>query len=238
MGVPTVRVKASGDLACFSRPEMKVERVSYEVMTPSAARGILDAIAWKPEMRWHVLQIEVLKPIRFIGLKRNELQSKVAVKGSEGILAWVKDPSRYRPQPAGAGSEDATPRNTLALRDVAYVIEAEPIVFNTSGDNTPEKYAAILKRRVEKGQCYLPPVLGCREFAARFELPSESDHPISDSLDLGMMLYDIIFHPDYKDNRPVFFRARLDHGVLNTDSTQVLEDEFLRKELLSCSYKP
>src|SRR5437762_2511972 len=117
----SVRVRVAGPLACFSRPEMKVERVSYEVMTPSAARGILDAILWRPEVRWVVHQIEVLRPVRFSSFRRNEIQSKIPPRS---VRAWMEDPRTYEPQSAGAGSEDATPRNTMALRDVAYVIEA------------------------------------------------------------------------------------------------------------------
>ncbi len=234
MKTPIVRIKVHGNFACFSRPEMKVERVSYEVMTPSAARGILDAIMWKPEIRWHIRKVEILNPIRFQALKRNEIQSKIALGTVRG---WMSNPSFYTPQPAGAGSEDATPRNTLALRDVAYIIEAEPIVFNTSGDNTPEKYVAMLNRRVEKGQCYHHPCLGCREFVADFEMPTPEERPIAESRDLGMMLYDIIFDAEGKNNQPVFFSATIENGVLETRADQVLQDERLRKEVLSCSYR-
>ena len=234
MSRPIVRAKVSGELACISRPEMKVERCSYDVLTPSAARGILDSIMWRPQMRWHVRRIEVLKPIRFIALKRNEIQSKVAPKN---VAAWMADPTSYRPQPAGAGSADATPRNTLALSDVAYIIEAEPIVFDTAGDNTPAKYMAMFNRRLGKGQCHFRPCLGCREFAARFEPPQGHERPIEETRDLGLMLYDIIFDPLGKANRPVFFRAKLENGVLDTRAEAVLPDEKLRKELLSCSYK-
>ena len=233
MKMPVVRVKVRGELACFSRPEMKVERVSYEVMTPSAARGILDAIMWKPEMRWHIHSIEVLKPIRFHAVKRNEIQSKIAPRT---VAGWMADPASYTPQPAGAGTEDATPRSTLALRDVAYLIEAEPLVFNTSGDNGPTKYAAMFNRRVDKGQCFQRPCLGCREFAAHFEPPAADERSIDESRDLGLMLYDIIFDSKGKSNQPVFFQAKLQNGVLNTHADEVLLDETLRKGVLSCSY--
>lgn len=235
MAATRVRVKVGGELACFSRPEAKVERVSYEVMTPSAARGILDSILWKPEMRWHVQRIEVLKPIRYISLKRNEIQSKIAPKTVGG---WMKDPSGYQPQPAGAGSKEATPRSTLALRDVCYVIEAEPVVFNRTGDNTPQKYAAMFQRRVDKGRFFVPPCLGCREFAAHFESPVEGDFPIDESRDLGLMLYDIAFDGNGGANRPVFFRARLESGVLDTRIESAIPDESLRQEVLKCSFKP
>lgn len=237
MSSPFVRVKVGGEFACFSRPEMKVERVSYEVMTPSAARGILDSIIWKPEMRWHIRRIEVLKPIRFQALKRNEIQSKIAVRGADGIHAWMRNPASYKPQPAGAGSGDATPRNTLALRDVAYIIEAEPVIFDDSGDNTPTKYVEMLLRRVAKGQCHTVPSLGCREFAAWFEPVETGDQPIEESRDLGLMLYDIVFDSQGKNNRAIFFHGRLEGGVLNTMAQTAISDNQLRKEVLSCSYR-
>ena len=234
----SVRVKVSGDLACFSRPEMKVERVSYEVITPSAARGILDAIFWKPEIRWHVRRIEVLKPIRFLALKRNEVQGKVPVQGGTGVKAWMEDPAKYTPMAAGAGSENATPRNTLALKDVAYIIEAEPLVLNPSGDNTPPKYLDQFNRRVKKGRCFNTPSFGCREFAARFDPPEPDDKPIEESRDLGMMLYDIIYDPSGKNNRPVFFKAQMKNGVVETSAEAVIPDEKVRREVLTCSSKP
>lgn len=230
-----VEVKIGGEFACFSRPEMKVERVSYEVPTPSAARGMLDAILWKPEMRWHVLSIDVLKPIRFIALKRNEVQSKVPMK--DGVLAWMKDPAKFTPQAAGAGSKDATPRNTLALREVSYIVRAEPVVFERTGDNTPKKYIEMFRRRVEKGQCHSVPCLGCREFPARFEPPDGTEAPIGETLDLGMMLYDIVFDPDAKTWRPVFFPARMERGRVVTEVARALADETVRREVMACSYR-
>ncbi len=232
MPLPRVRVRVAGPLACFSRPEMKVERVSYEVMTPSAARGILDAVMWRPEMRWVVLRVEVLKPIRFTSFRRNELQSKV---GPASVRRWMQDPTTYTPQPAGAGSDDATPRNTLALRDVAYVIEAEPLVYAPSPENTPQKYAAMLERRVAKGQHFHAPSLGCREFACAVSPPHAAEQPVPDSRDLGVMLYDVIFRDRGRANRAAFFEARLDAGVLHTDPAVALPDPALRTEVLACS---
>ena len=160
MQTNTVRLKVSGEFACFTRPEAKVERVSYPLPTPSAARNILDAICWKPEMRWIVTAITLLKPIKYASVRRNEVQSKIS-PGT--VKRWMADPSQYQPLAAGAGAgTDGTPRNTLLLRDVAYLIEAYPLVFNSDGDNTPQKYAAMLMRRAEKGQCYQQPALGCR----------------------------------------------------------------------------
>jgi CRISPR-associated protein Cas5d len=227
-----VRLRVSGPLACFSRPEMKVERVSYEVMTPSAARGIVDAICWHPGMRWVIRRIEVLRPIRFQGFRRNEIQSKVA---PGRVHRWMQDPSSYEPQPAGAGSRDATPRNTLALRDVAYVIEAEPLVYEPAGDHIPQKYAAMLERRIARGQYHHAPSLGCREFVCAVSPPDPSEQPIEDSRELGLMLYDIAFRDGGRGNRAVFFRAALDAGVVITDPDVVLPDPTLRSEVLACS---
>lgn len=235
MSPPHVRVKVSGLHACFTRPETKVERMSYEVPTPSAARGILDAILWKPEMRWHVRRIEVLSPIRFIPLKRNEVQSKIA-PGS--VRKWMSDPASYAPMAAGAGSEEGTPRNTLALRVVAYVIEAEPIVFGDAAANPPVKYVEMFKRRVERGQCFTQPYFGCREFAAHFEPPSPEDRPIDETRDLGLMLYDVAFDPAQGSYKPVFFQARMVRGVIDTDAATALPDEAVRREVLACSCKP
>lgn len=222
-----VRVRVAGDFACFSRPEMKVERVSYEVMTPSAARGVLDAILWRPEMRWVIRRIEVLRPIRFVSLRRNEIQSKIAPRT---VAQWMKDPVTYRAQAAGAGSDEATPRNTLALRDVAYVIEAEPKVFEANAENHPTKYMAMFNRRVEKGQCFHRPYFGCREFTCDFTPPDPTERPWPETRDLGLMLYDIAFRGE--GNRAHFFLARLEAGVLDADPARVLPDW---GEVLGCS---
>jgi CRISPR-associated protein Cas5d len=229
-----VRVRVSGPLACFSRPEAKVERMSYNCLTPSAARGILDAILWKPEMRWIVRRISILEPIRFQALKRNEVQHKIA---PSAIAKWMKNPQEYQPFESGAGSDEATPRNTLALRKVAYIIEAEPLVFDTSGDNSPTKYMAMFNRRVEKGQAYVQPCFGCREFVAHFEPPiPDEESRCKETRDLGLMLYDIAFDPKGQNHRPVFFHAKLVNGVLDTSPENVLP-EAQQKEVLACSCK-
>jgi CRISPR-associated protein Cas5d len=152
------------------------------------------------------------------------------------VKRWMADPSLFQPLVAGAGAgTDGTPRNTLLLRDVAYVLEAYPLVFSTAGDNTPQKYSAMLMRRAEKGQCYQQPSLGCREFAGRFEPADGSEQPQAITEDLGRMLYDIIFRP--QENRPVFFSARLDQGIMDTRPEVVLRDSAQREEVLKCSYK-
>lgn len=233
MQPPTIHLKISGDFACFTRPEAKVERASYPLPTPSAARNILDAICWKPEMRWIVTGITLLKPVKYASVRRNEVQSKLS---PVSVKRWMADPSLYQPLAAGAGSgTDATPRNTLLLRDVAYVVDAYPVVFDKSGDNTPQKYAAMLMRRAEKGQCHQQPSLGCREFAARFEPATGKEEPQPVTEDLGRMLYDIVFRPE--GNRPVFFPARLENGFMDTRPEVVLTESSQREEVLKCSYK-
>jgi CRISPR-associated protein Cas5d len=216
MSIPNVRVRVSGEFACFTRPEAKVERFSYPVMTPSAARNMLDAICWRPQMRWIVTAITVLKPIRLMSVLRNEVQSKVS-PGS--VKRWMRDASTFEPLVAGAGNgTDGTPRNTTLLRDVAYWIDAYPHVFDTSGDNTPVKYVEMMRRRVERGQCFQRPYLGCRE-----------------SMEIGRMLYDIAFLKD--GNRAAFFEARLENGVMETRPETALPDEGRRQEVLECSYR-
>jgi CRISPR-associated protein Cas5d len=184
-------------------------------------------------MRWIVTSITVLKPIRLMSVLRNEVQSKVS---PAAIKKWMRDGSTFEPLIAGAGNgTDGTPRNTTLLRDVAYWIDAYPHVFDTSGDNTPVKYVEMLRRRVEKGQCFQRPYLGCREFAAEFGPPREEDHPIPDSMEIGRMLYDIAFLPE--GNRAAFFEARLENGVMATAPETVLADAGRCQEVLECSYR-
>ena len=152
----------------------------------------------------------------------------------------MRDPSLFEPLVAGAGNgTDGTPRNTTLLRDVAYWIDAYPQVFDTGSDdtgpNTPEKYIAMLNRRVEKGQCFQRPYLGCREFAAEFGPPQEDDKPIDNSMEIGRMLYDIAFLAE--GNRAAFFEAHLENGVMETAPEMVLADENRRGEVLACSYR-
>jgi CRISPR-associated protein Cas5d len=148
----------------------------------------------------------------------------------------MSEPEAYEPLAAGVGQNtDSTLRNTTALADVGFVIEARPLVFQTSGDNTPQKYAAILMRRAEKGQCYAQPFLGCREFAADFRPARAEDTPLDVTEDLGRMLYDITFRAE--GNQAVFFNARLQNGVMDTRPEAVLGQEALRAEVLACSYK-
>ncbi len=205
---PPVQVKVWGDFACFTRPEMKVERVSYPLPTPSAARGILEAIFWKPEFRWRVREIRVLRPVRWLSILRNEVKDKASVRAARG---WAKD---------GVGgfvaSERRTQRHTLALRDVAYVITAD-VELRSHADAEPAKYRDQFRRRVRQGRCFNQPYLGCREFSASFAEPDESDRPVPWTEDLGLMLYDLVYDDDGR-GQPRFFGASVVDGVLAVPS--------------------
>lgn len=203
---PPLAVRVWGDLACFTRPELKVERVSYEVMTPSAARGILEAIFWKPEVVWRVERIKVLQPIRYLSFLRNEVDQVLAPSTVGG---WMKS-GEVTPLLA---DEHRAQRHTLALRDVAYVIEARLALRPSAADGLA-KYVAQFQRRVDKGQCHVRPCLGCREFPAHFAPAEGDEQPIDHTDDLGQMLFDLRYGgPDGRAD-PVFFAARLESGVL------------------------
>lgn len=208
-----VKLHVWGEYACFTRPEMKVERVSYDAMTPSAARGILEAIHWKPAIRWVIDRIHVLKPIRFENLRRNELGGKIAAGNvrkamkagvTAGLRTFIED--------------DRQQRAATLLRDAAYVIEAHFVLTAAAGvADTEAKHLAMFNRRAARGQCFHRPYLGTREFAADFALVEDalpaSELPSADQQrDLGWMLHDI----DYGDDMtPRFFRATLRDGVID-----------------------
>lgn len=211
------KVRVSGDLACFTRPEMKVERVSYETITPSAARNILQAILWKPAIEWRVHRIHVLKPVRWASFKRNEVTDKIAT-GS--VNAAMKSGEPMEPFLA---DEKRAQRHTLALRDVDYVIEADfqllPPPKSNPKEDTVTKFSEMFVRRLEKGQHYRMPYLGCREFAADVRLQTEPFQAIGETRDLGFMLHDIEFRPT-GGNLPHFFRAKLENGVIDVPELQ------------------
>lgn len=208
-----VKVRVWGDYACFTRPEMKVERVSYDVMTPSAARGIVEAIHWKPAIRWVVDRIHVLKPIRFQSLRRNEVGHKIPAGKAQSARKAGSTEGLHL-----AVDEDRQQRAATLLRDVNYVIEAHFALTDEAGpDDTEGKHLDMFNRRAARGQCYHRPYLGCREFAADFE-PVDGGIPESElpedqrNRDLGWMLHDI----DFADGMtPRFFRAVLREGVLS-----------------------
>ena len=215
-----VMMEVWGDYGCFSRPELKVERVSYEVMTPSAARGILEAVFWHPGMRWVVDRIYVLSPIRFTNIRRNECKNKVS--GSKARTVYnggTADLSIYT-------GENIQQRAAMVLQDVHYVIEAhfEMTQAAAASDNSG-KFQEMMTRRLDKGQCFHQPCFGTREFPARFRRwPGKTVPTIRETRELGLMLYDM----DYSDQEnisPMFFRASLQDGVLEVptiDSGEVL----------------
>jgi CRISPR-associated protein Cas5d len=212
-----VRLRVWGERACFTRPEMKVERLSYDVMTPSAARGILEAVHWKPAIRWFIDRIHVLKPIRFQSFRRNEVGAKIPSEkarqamaaGSTAGLGLVIEDSRQQ-------------RATTLLVDVDYVIEAHfDLTDRAKDDDTAAKHISMFNRRAESGQCFHRPCLGTREFPAEFALiPDGAPLPPSElpsdqrNRDLGWMLHDIDFA---NDRKPYFLRARLSDGVLDVE---------------------
>lgn len=206
-----ISLEVWGNYACFSRPEMKVERVSYDIMTPSAARGLLEAIFWHPGMRWQIDRIRVCAPITFTNLRRNEVKSKVSTQNAKNLMTY------------GHGewgiytSQDIQQRATLMLKDVRYIIDAHfEMTEDAAPSDNPGKFQEMITRRVNRGQCYHMPYLGCREFPAKFRkcnyIP-DCPNSLRGTRDLGWMLYDM----DYSDPdniRPRFFRAELRDGVL------------------------
>jgi len=203
---PTLRVRAFGPLACFTRPELKVERVSYPVMTPSAARGILDAILWKPAVRWRIERIAVLNVIRFTAFRRNEVNSR-APKPRRAVV------KNGGPAPLFFAADHRAQRNTVALRDVDYVIDAHFTLTERAGpEENVTKFVEMFRRRVAKGQHFHQPYFGCREFAANIIPADNAPGPLDETRELGIMLYDIEYSP--KRNRPIFFNARLERGIL------------------------
>jgi CRISPR-associated protein Cas5d len=214
-----LRLRARGPLACFTRPELKVERVSYPVMTPSAARGLVEAVLWKPAIRWRIERIQVLSPIRFIAFRRNEVNRKAA-SPSRAVIENGGIVTHY------CADEDRAQRNTVALRDVDYVVEARFEMTERAGaDDNVNQFSEMFTRRVAKGQRFCQPYFGCREFVADV-LPAEgAPEPVSETRDLGLMLWDIDFGP--KGNLPRFFRARLKQGVLKVpdDPESTLDED-------------
>lgn len=217
----TYCLELSGPWACFTRPEMKVERVSYDVMTPSAARACFEAILWKPAIRWHVRKIEVLNPIHWINLRRNEVASVVSTRNVETAMKnGTGDLALYI-------EEDRQQRAGLFLRDVVYRVHADlEFLRERDPEATATKYHEMFERRAGKGQCVNQPYLGCREFAAAFRLVDDlggEPAPIAETRDLGFMLHDLDFTKP-NDPQPRFFRAMLQNGVVEVpawDSEEV-----------------
>ena len=213
-----IRVLVEGPRACFTRPEMKAERVSYDVITPSAARGIIEAVYWKPAIRWQIDRIEVLNEIKFDTFRRNEVGSKISYRN---VKAADERGEFLEPIDTNADAQRMQ-RSTLYLRDVRYLIDAHFSLTECAGkDDTPEKHYNIVLRRLRKGQHFMQPALGCREFPAWVTLLEDGDEPPCDGFyaateerDLGFMLYDLDFS-NSESPVPSFYRAVMRHGVID-----------------------
>lgn len=212
------RLTVWGDLACFTRPELKVERFSYPVITPSAARAIFDAIYWKPKFRWQVTRIEVLALPRYIALRRNEMKGRGPSAAT--VLSWAE--GRAEPQPLFADGEEEqtgrTQRQTMALKDVRYRLSAHIVPWPGYESELPAMEAQF-RRRAAAGQCIYQPYLGCREFPAFFELcDDDAEKPVPLNLDIGWMLYDVfdLSKPGNPESpaRISLFQAKVENGVL------------------------
>lgn len=213
-----VQIEVWGDYALFSRPELKTERMSFDVPTPSAARGIVEALYFHPGLLWHIDRIYVLKPIRFASIRRNEVESKISASNMRSVAQGDTQKELYLVAP-----NERQQRAALVLQDVHYVIEAHfTMTANANPGDNPGKFQDIVTRRAERGQCFHTPYFGCREFPAKFRRWSGGNIPaIDETRDLGLMLYDF----DYSDPEnitPTYFRAKLENGVLNVAGCEVL----------------
>jgi len=212
---PPLRLRCSGPLAIFTRPELKTERFSYPVPTPSAIRGILEAILWKPAICWRIQRIHVLAPIQFTSFRRNEVNTK-AVAPKAAVLANGGESPRF------FADEDRAQRNTVALQKVDYLIEACFSLTQRAGEgDNVAKFFEMFQRRLEKGQCFQQPYFGCRECVADVRPPEGDEKAISETQDLGLMLWDIDFQQKQgkPDNRPIFYWARMEEGVITVPPT-------------------
>lgn len=215
----SVKIKVWGPYAMFSRPEMKVERCSYDVLTPSAARGLLEAIYWHPGLRWCIDKIQVVKPIRFTSVRRNEVKSKVSASNALQVYNGVDKPLYINTK------EDIVQRASILLCDVEYVIEAHfEMTEKANATDNPGKFQDIIKRRLKRGECYHMPYFGCREFPANFALCEEeisSYYENEPEKDLGFMLYDMDY-TDPNNIQPMFFRAVMKHGTIDLRDCEVI----------------
>lgn len=222
-----IRLKVTGEFACFTRPDLKVERMSYPCMTPSAARGILEAILWKPEFQWYIRRIIVLSPIKFASIMRNEIKKR---QGKEPID--ISDINNRVPL-----------RNSIVLKDVGYIIEAsvfvdEDLIKRTKGNGhtvTVKKYREMFERRVKKGQCWHQPCLGTREFAADFSLPEKQDTPLDFTYPIGSMLYDMYYDLNGNATPLFFYDVAIKNGILECPedkATQMLSSSHIQPKQL------
>lgn len=214
------RVEIWGDYACFTRPELSVERVSYDVITPSAARGILESIYYHPGLRYRIDKIHILNPIRFTNIRRNEVKSKASAS------LMFSAATKGGPLPHLYTGSDIQQRAALILRDVRYVIEAHfEMTDRATANDNPGKFCDIIRRRIEKGQCFSQPVMGTREFAAFFAPWADSDasrgfYADKPEIDLGICLYDMDYS-NPEDIRPMFYRPVMRYGIIDVAGSEV-----------------
>ena len=214
-----IKVHVWGDYALFSRPELKVERCSFDMITPSAARGLLESVYWHPGLKWRIDKIYVCKPIRFTSVRRNEIKSKALASSALSVM------NGSRKDISISSKKEIVQRAALILKDVDYVIEAHfDMTERANETDNPGKFKDIIMRRLRQGACYHQPYFGCREFPASFGLFEEDEVETAypgERKDLGVMLYDM----EYKDEgqiQPMFFRAILEDGVLNLENCEVM----------------
>ena len=215
-----VRVKVWGDYALFSRPEMKVERCSYDIMTPSAARGIMEAIYWHPGMCWKIDRIHIMKTIQFTSIRRNEVKSKVSANNVLSVYNGAKKELFI------SSKEEIVQRASLLLKDVEYIIDAHFEMTDKANDSdNPGKFKDIIMRRLKRGECYHTPYFGCREFPVNFCLCEEEEvhsaYEVVEEKDLGFMLYDMDYS-EPENIQPMFFRAVMRRGVVDLRDCEVV----------------
>lgn len=214
-----ISVETWGKYALFTRPEMKAERVSYDVITPSAARGLIEAVYFKPAIRWIIDRIIVCEPIAFTNIRRNEVKTKLSASSAKSAMNGT---GQIRPIYT---PEDIQQRASMVLKNVRYIIEAHFEPTSKAGeDDTPKKHYNIALRRLRNGQCFHQPCFGCREFPANFKLfEGDSDKEgIHESRDLGFMLYDMNY-TNPRDIKPMFFRAVMKNGVIDLRDCEVVQ---------------
>lgn len=229
MTSPLLRLRCSGPLAIFTRPELKTERFSYPVPTPSAMRGVLEAVLWKPAISWRIHRIHVLTPIQFTSFRRNEVNNKAVAPKAAIIANGGAAPLFY-------ADEDRAQRNTVALSNVDYLVEARFVMTERAGEgDTVAKFAAMFDRRLERGQVFHQPYFGCRECAADVRPADGNENAIPETQDLGLMLWDIAFRTTKgkPDNRPIFYWARMENGVIsvpeNEEAARATLNDFQKK---------
>lgn len=212
-----IKLEIWGDYALVTRPEMKVERVSYDVITPSAARGIIEAIYWKPAVKWCIDKIHVYNPIEFTNIRRNEVSSKILASAVDSAMRGESKALYINT------NADRQQRASMVLKNVRYIVEAHFELTKDAGEtDTVEKHYNIALRRMRKGQCYHNPYFGCREFPVNFRLVEGEvpKSPLKGERDLGYMLYDMDFS-DLEDIKPMFFRAVMEDGVIELSECEV-----------------